>query len=76
MMGQRRGVELAKSLWEAEQRSRHEALTSRHFKDLMLEHGHQSNLEKLDYLLLMDRFDIDGDGLVNYLEFMRMMTPN
>ena len=44
------------------------AISIRNMKDLMENYGHQAKLDQIDYQLLIDRFDMDGDGLICYGE--------
>ena len=55
---------------------KNEYITSRNIKDLMMKLGHQNKLDQLDYRLLIDRFDLDGDGLISFSEFKRFILPS
>ena len=47
------------------------AVSIRNLKDVMENFGHHSKLDQIDYQLVVDRFDMDGDGLICYGEVSR-----
>lgn len=63
-----RPIDIGQKIAEVEKYMEQEALTSRNLMDLMTRYGHAAHLETLDYRLLIDRFDQDGDGLIAFDE--------
>ena len=43
-------------------------ISQRNFRDLMENYGHISKLDAIDFAFLVDRFDMNGDGVVTYPE--------
>ena len=63
-----RPVDIGRAIAEVEKYMEKEALSSRNFMDLMTRYGQAQHLETLDYRLIIDRFDQDGDGLISFDE--------
>jgi len=41
----------------------------------MENYGHISKLDAIDFAFLVDRFDMNGDGVVTYPEFEELIMP-